>query len=98
MPGAEAHASAPRASGKRDGGADPREARLRTQPALLAWFERLAAETPLLLAVRALHRADDDSAALLAALANGAGSRRMLLALACDPDEAGPPRPRSRAW
>ena len=40
------------------------------------------------LGVRALHRADDGSAALLSALAHGIESRRMLLALAFDPEGA----------
>ena len=87
VPGAPAHKSAPPGT-KGDGGVDPREARMRVQTALLAWFERLTANVPLVLAVRALHRSDDGSAALLSALAHGIESRRMLLALAFDPDEA----------
>jgi len=88
VPAAARHGSSPPATSKLDGAADPREARMRVQTALLAWFERLAATAPLVLGVSALHRADDGSAALLTALAHGIESRRILLALAFDPDEA----------
>jgi hypothetical protein len=65
--------------------ADPRESRLRVQSALLAWFERFALRAPLVLGIRALHRADDGSVALLSALAQRIESRRILLVLGYDP-------------
>ncbi|MFI5307202.1 MAG: protein kinase [Polyangiales bacterium] len=68
-------------------GMDPREARLRTQAALLELVDRLAKQVPLVLAVHRLHQADDASAAFLAALGRDGEQRRLLLVLAYDPDE-----------
>jgi hypothetical protein len=88
-PGSHGRASAPRftvGDGDRQGG-DPREQRLRVQTALLEWLERLAAEVPLLIAVHNFQRADETSAALLAALAQGIAERGMLVALAYDAAE-----------
>ena len=87
VPGTVTRTSVRPVQSKLDNAADPREARMRVQTALLAWLERLATQAPFVLGVRALHRADDGSAALLSALAYGIESRRMLLALAFDPDE-----------
>jgi hypothetical protein len=81
------HSSVRAVSSVADPSGDPREGRMRLQAALLEWFERLAAQAPLMIAIRGLHRADDASAVLLLALAQGIASRRMLLALAFDPDE-----------
>jgi hypothetical protein len=67
--------------------ADPRESRLRMQAGVLGWLDDFATESPLLIAVRTFHRADEGSAGLLAALTDGITKRRILLVLAHDPDE-----------
>jgi tRNA A-37 threonylcarbamoyl transferase component Bud32 len=67
-------------------GNDPREARLRTQTALVSWLDRLSQETPLVVAVRGFHHADDSSATLLCALGPLLGERHMLVVLVSDPD------------
>jgi serine/threonine-protein kinase len=87
VPDAAAHTSVRPTQAKLEPGADPREARMRVQTALFEWIERFAKYTPLVLGIRALHRADDASVALLSALAHGVQARRILLALAFDPDE-----------
>jgi hypothetical protein len=66
---------------------DPRETRLRTQGALMAWIERLVREVPLSIAVHNFQRADESSAALLAALTRGISEARLFVALAYDPDD-----------
>jgi tRNA A-37 threonylcarbamoyl transferase component Bud32 len=88
VPGSAVQTSMRPALSKLDNGPDPREARMRVQTALLAWFERLAKQTPLVIGVRALHRVDDASAAFLSSLARGIEARRVVLVLAFDPEEA----------
>jgi hypothetical protein len=77
------------------GSPDPREARMRMQAALLEWFEQVSAQVPLMLAVHNLEHADDNSTALLAALANGVHERHMLIVLGSNSDE---PAPASAAY
>ncbi len=85
VPGRGRHSTRLSAVSSESGGGDPRELRLRTQTALLAWLEALCAEVPLLIAVHNFHHADESSAALLAALARRSARGRLLLALAFDP-------------
>jgi len=83
--GSEREPRAPSTSGR--GNVDPREARLRTQRALLDWVDRLTQRTPLVVAVRGFHHVDDSSATWLAALGPRLHERRMLLVLVTDPNE-----------
>ncbi|MFI5307954.1 MAG: protein kinase, partial [Polyangiales bacterium] len=87
VPGAAGQVSMRPGASKPDNANDPRESRMRVQTALFAWFEQLARQTPLVIGVRALHRADNGSVAALSTLAHGIESRSMLVAAAFDPDE-----------
>ncbi|HET8935601.1 MAG TPA: protein kinase, partial [Polyangiales bacterium] len=71
----------------------PGEFRQRVLVALMDGLSRLCRDDSVLIAVDSAHQLDDGSAALLAALASDAGTKRMLLVMSVDPDrlEAAPP-------
>lgn len=66
---------------------DPREDRLAVQHHLERWLDALAQRRALLILIDDVQRCDDASAALLAAVAHGAGERPLLVASALSSDE-----------
>ena len=66
---------------------DPAEDRMRVQQAAVGWFEAIAADHSIALCIDDVQRCDEGSAAVLAALAHGASTRRLLIASALRSDE-----------
>ncbi len=66
---------------------DPAEDRMSLQQELAAWVLDIAASRPIALLVDDVQRCDEASAAVLAALAHGAGERPLIIAVALRTDE-----------
>ena len=62
----------------------PGTARYQLQTALARWILRVSETHPLIVAVDDVHRVDEPSAALLAALATNAGSRRLFVVVTAE--------------
>jgi len=75
----------------------PGELRQRVLAALSDGIARLCQERCLVIAIDNAHRLDDASAALLAALASDAVSKRLLLVISVDPEQLDDPPPALRA-